>query len=214
MTVSGVPLNELGVPGNWHGVPPCWRAYFFLLRQEKVAKKKATPRSAPCGFLPLLGEPGGCGTRATPSNSPRRLPPARLRCSAPLMGTRKASTGNQRSLNCHCYGQPEKKPKIEILRSGVDALLLPLTRGRPGGGLVSGPLERCRATQAGAEKGRALFEGVARVAQPPRQTSSAGNPKGTDPGSPSFCLLFLGEARKSKTPRKGGTPSQLPKNNQ
>ncbi|MFZ2973899.1 MAG: hypothetical protein WA049_14790, partial [Ferribacterium limneticum] len=32
---------------------------------------------------------------------------------------------------------------------------------------------------------------------------------GTDPGSPSFCLLFLGEARKSETPRKGGTPSQL-----
>ena len=33
------PLNELGVP-------PCWRAYFFLLRQEKVAKKKATPGCA------------------------------------------------------------------------------------------------------------------------------------------------------------------------
>ena len=31
---------------------------------------------------------------------------------------------------------------------------------------------------------------------------------GTDLGSPSFCLLFLGEARKSETPRKGGTPSQ------
>ena len=28
------------------GVPPCWRAYFFLLRQEKVAKKKATPGCA------------------------------------------------------------------------------------------------------------------------------------------------------------------------
>ena len=34
---------------RWNGleVPPCWRAYFLLLRQEKVAKKKATPRSAP-----------------------------------------------------------------------------------------------------------------------------------------------------------------------
>ena len=77
-------LNELGIP-------PCGRAYFLLLRQKKVAKEKATPGSAPFGFLALLGTPGGCGTRATPSGSPHRLPPAFLRCSAPLMGTPKAS---------------------------------------------------------------------------------------------------------------------------
>jgi len=41
------------------------RAYFFLLRQEKVAKKKATPSCA-VGYADsptLLDEPGGCGTR-------------------------------------------------------------------------------------------------------------------------------------------------------
>ena len=41
---------------NGLGVPPCWRAYFFLLRQEKVAKKKATPGSAPAAPVP-------CATR-------------------------------------------------------------------------------------------------------------------------------------------------------
>jgi hypothetical protein len=42
-----VPVFFAGFLRNWLGVPPCWRAYFFLLRQEKVAKKKATPGSAP-----------------------------------------------------------------------------------------------------------------------------------------------------------------------
>ena len=41
----GAVLNERGSL-NRLGVPPCWRAYFFLLRQEKVAKKKATPGCA------------------------------------------------------------------------------------------------------------------------------------------------------------------------
>ena len=41
------------------------RAYFLLLRQNKVAKEKATPAYA-VGFadcLALLEAPGGCGTR-------------------------------------------------------------------------------------------------------------------------------------------------------
>ena len=89
---------EVGVSlFNWHGVPPCWRAYFLLLRQKKVAKEKATPGSAPFGFLPLLGGPwtrlrnSGCALRQSSPDCPR---PA-LRCSAPLMGTRKASTGSR-----------------------------------------------------------------------------------------------------------------------
>ena len=47
------------------GVPPCWRAYFLLCGQKKVAKEKATPGSAPgCARFPaLLGWRGGCATR-------------------------------------------------------------------------------------------------------------------------------------------------------
>ena len=57
------------------GVPPCWRAYFLLLRQKKVAKEKATPGYAVgyANFPALLETGGGCGTRATPSDSPRPL---------------------------------------------------------------------------------------------------------------------------------------------
>ncbi len=60
----GAVLNECGLL-NGLGVPPCWRAYFFLLRQEKVAKKKATPRSAP-----LRGSLRYSAHRAACQNSP------------------------------------------------------------------------------------------------------------------------------------------------
>ena len=47
------------------GVPPCWRTYFLLLRQKKVAKEKATPSYAvgDADSPALLEAPGGCGTR-------------------------------------------------------------------------------------------------------------------------------------------------------
>ena len=66
---------------NGLGVPPCWRAYFLLLRQKKVAKEKATPRSAPFGFLALLGRPGGLlnspAAQTTQADSPQPFSVAR-----------------------------------------------------------------------------------------------------------------------------------------
>ena len=69
-------LNELGVP-------PCWRAYFFLLRQEKVAKKKATPGYA-VGYAnspALLEGPGGLrnspAAQTTQAEGPRPFSVAR-----------------------------------------------------------------------------------------------------------------------------------------
>jgi hypothetical protein len=47
------------------------------------ARKEGDPIHRPLrGFPALLAGPGGCATRATRSNSARRLPPARLCCSA------------------------------------------------------------------------------------------------------------------------------------
>ena len=76
-----------GVPVNERGVPPCWRAYFLLLRQKKVAKEKATPGSVPAAPVP-------CATRdwrglrnsgfALRQSSPFSRQP--LRCSAPFKG--------------------------------------------------------------------------------------------------------------------------------
>ena len=71
-------------------VMPRQGSYFFLLVQAKVTKKKDTPLTAPSkerwGYPALLAMPGGCGTRASRSDSPRRLPPAWLRYSAVRRG--------------------------------------------------------------------------------------------------------------------------------
>ena len=113
-------LNELGVP-------PCWRAYFLLLRQKKVAKEKATPGAAPASPVPCATRNAGRQAKlACGSNNASRLPPAFLRCSAPSTGTRKASGFNRVAEKIDSYGQPEKKPKNEICRSGADALPGPL----------------------------------------------------------------------------------------
>ena len=70
---------------------------FFLLRQEKVTKKKATPalRGRLCR-LPCATQQAGrlrnSGLR--PSDSPRRLPPARFRRSALHEGEEKHTERN------------------------------------------------------------------------------------------------------------------------
>jgi hypothetical protein len=60
-----------------------------LLRQEKVTKKKPTPVCRPLrGYPALLDWSGGCGTRASCSDSPRRNPLTSLRYSAAHRGRR------------------------------------------------------------------------------------------------------------------------------
>ncbi len=148
--------------------------------------------------------PVPCATRnagrlaklACGSNNASRLPPAFLRCSAPSTGTRKASRLSHRAKENGFHGQPGKRPKNETPSLPTDVFPGPL-RGaeqrRKAGGLRRG-LSEGRSPEF---RSRPAF----RVAQ---GTGVAG----TEPGSPSFCLLFLGEARKSETPCKGGTPSQ------
>ncbi len=122
---------------RWLGVPPGGRAYFLLLRQKKVAKEKATPRSAPgvARSLALLVRPGGLPELACGSDMANRNPPARLRCSAPSTGTRKASTLNHVARSNGCYGQPPKQTQNKTATtSSTPALPLPLKKGRSGGG--------------------------------------------------------------------------------
>jgi hypothetical protein len=135
------------------GFPPCWRAYFFLLRQEKVAKKKATPRAAPATPVPCATRNAGRLAKLTcGSDNASRLPPAFLRCSAPSTGTPKASgfrrfaekadSCGQRSGNGNSFNSfnPPSPPCQGGVRPARHDLLLPLTRGRPGGGLLFNPL--------------------------------------------------------------------------
>ena len=154
-----VSSNWLGVPLNELGVPPCGRAYFLLLRQKKVAKEKATPRSAP-----LRG----------PERRPR-------------------STGVPKKIDSH--GQPEKKPKNEIHSLSVDAF--------------PGPLEGAEQRRGWRIKGEDCLRAKPEFRSPLQSRVAQGTPEGgTDPGSPFLCLLSFGEAKESKTPRKGGTPSK------
>ena len=182
------------------GFPPCWRAYFLLLRQKKVAKEKATPRAAPALPVPCATRKAGrLAKLACGSNNASRLPPAFLRCSAPSTGTRKASTRNRLAKKRDFHGQPEKTPKNEICYSGTQA------QAR----LVSpGPLRGAEQRRGWREKGEDCLRAQPEFRSPRQSRVAQGTgAAGTDPGSPSFCLLFLGEARKSKTPRKGGTPT-------
>jgi len=96
------------------------------------------------------------------SNNASRLPPARLRCSAPLKGPERRPGSASKTKNSLLRSTAKNGQKSNSLRHRFST------------GRLSGPLERCRATQAGADQGRALSEGEARVAQPPRQPSSAG----------------------------------------
>ena len=112
---------------------------FFLRRQEKVTKKKATPalrgqlRWLPCATREA-GRLRNSGLR--PSDSPRRLPPAPLRCSALHEG--------------------QIKPNGSLPQTAE----IPL--GFPHALCV---VEQRRAQR---EKGRGLSEGEARVPQPSR----------------------------------------------
>jgi hypothetical protein len=159
----------------------------FASPKESSQRKGDPSVGAPAGFLALLGEPGGSHELACGSNNANRLPPARLRCSAPRKGTRKASRNLAPSKELNAAIAQEVEPKVES-------------------GWFAGTLGRCRATQVLAEKGRGLFEGRSPEFRSPRQRRVAqGTPEGgTDPGSPFLCLLSFGEAKESETPRKGG----------
>ena len=179
-----------------HGFPPCWRAYFLLLRQKKVAKEKATPGAAPCGSLPLLGRPGGLlnspAAQTTQADSPRPACVAQRLPRGPQRRPRSTVVPQKAGF----HGQPEKKPKNEILCLIVDALPGPL------GGAEQRRVERKKGEDCLRAKPEFRSPRSNRVAQ---GTGAAG----TDPGSPFLCLLSFGEAKESKPPRKGGTPSQL-----
>ena len=98
------------------------------------------------------------------------------------------------------HGQPEKTAKNEICHSGTQAKTQVVSPG---------PLKGAEQRRGWRIKGEDCLRAKPEFRSPRQSRVAQGTgAAGTDPGSPSFCLLFLGEARKSETPRKGGTPSQ------
>jgi len=169
---------------------PDARAYFLFFGKKKVAKEKATPRSAPgCArSLALLGAPGGCGTRPCgPQTVLADFP--RHPCVAQRLsgGPQKASLLNGQGLNPVCFRSAR----------------------------FAGPLGRRRATQALADKGRALFEGQSPELRSPRQGRVAQGTRvaGADLGSPSsLATFFLAKQEESTPARQARNPAlQTPK---
>ncbi len=196
--VFAAPMGALEKPGLYLGFSafsdvyvsaPDARAYFLFDGKKKVAKEKATPGSASgCArSLALLAGPGGLPELACGSNKASRLPPARLRCSAPLKGP----TRRLGSINEYITGLLRSTAKNGQKSKSLQHLF---STGR-----FSGPLERCRATQGFADKGRALSEGQSPELRSPRESRVAQGTgaAGTDPGSPFLCLLSFGEAKES-----------------
>ncbi len=183
---------------------PDARAYFLLLRQKKVAKEKATPGSAPgCArSLALLGRPGGWlnspAAQTTPADCPR---PA---CVAQRLsgGPGKASRHDTSARDFICCGRPRK------------TAIFPRRPQRPH--RFTGPLERCRATQGFADKGRALSEGRSPQLRSPRETRVAqGTRQSRAPtqGWPFLWLLSFGHTKESTPAAKaepGASESQTP----
>ena len=153
------------------------RATFFLRRQEESSQRRRRPWvGAPSGFLALLGSPGGLPELACGSDKASRLPPARLRCSAPRKGPERRhgttdATHNARLPSDHWLGKC----------------------------WFGGARGRCRATQTLAEKGRGLFEGQSPEFRSPRRrrVAQGTGAAGTALGSPFLCVLSFGEAKES-----------------
>ncbi len=111
------------------------RAYFFLLRQEKVAKKKATPGYAVgvADFPALLATGGGCGTRAYgPQTVLALFPPA-----APLLGAPHGDPESKTSRSHHHFRAPSASARL----------------------VFPGPLRGAEQRRSAGGSRRALFEG-------------------------------------------------------
>ncbi len=164
----------LGFPDIELGVPPCWRAYFLLLRQKKVAKEKATPGYAVgCADFPALLETGGgCGTRPCgPQTVLALFPPA-----SPLLGAP--------------HGDPKNVPTQRANAQSTDGL--------------PGPLRGAEQRRLAGGSRLALSEPQASLASRPacRVAQGTGRSPAPTQGSPFLCLLSFGEAKESNAARK------------
>ena len=152
------------------GFRACGAPYFLLLRQKKVSKEKATLVDAPLRGVPCATRFGRGHPKSTSS-----------RCCASLRALRNSGPRPSDS------PRPLPPPTCVAQR---------LTRG------PKGVMERpaaCFSKRCAGSAGwvRAGFPRPVDSAEQ-RRVAQGTRAAGADAGSYSFCLLFLGEARKSK----------------
>ena len=190
---------------NWRfasitlGVPPCWRTYFLLLRQKKVAKEKATPGCAVgyANFPALLEEPGGCGTRGYAPQTVLAESPR------PFSVARRATRGPKNSQihafreKIECYGAPAKKTKNHPAHTPE---------------AFPGPLKGAEQRRNAGGFWLALSEPQASLASHPafRVAQGTGRSPAPHQGSPFLCLLSFGEAKESNAASKAEPQAKPP----
>jgi hypothetical protein len=196
---GGCPLSSGGVLLPGAGISARRRTYFLLLRQKKVSKEKATLLSASLRFAAgnlQCSIPAGVRRTRFAQTAAALVPPP-----SALLGAYRRGGSGQPSLrsapiSSSQYQQPI--PTTAALRAAV-AWWPSEAKARS----VSKPLCMRRGAERFADQGRSCLS-EASSADPAKREhrrlprSAA---KGSQTvGSPFFCLLFFGEAKKSRSP--------------
>ena len=167
---------------------------FSFASPKESSQRKGDPRVGALRVPCATRQSGRLAKLACGSNNASRNPPDRLRCSAPLMGTREASwTDGSAQEETSFSSQLRENSIVAFQRLSRDAL--------------PGPLRGAEQRRSAGGLRRALFEGQSPElrSRPTFRVAQGTRAAGTDPGSPFLCLLSFGEAKESETPRKGGT---------
>jgi hypothetical protein len=178
--------------------------HFLLRRQKKVSKEKATPLSASLryatGNLSCAGLAGNRSNSAIASNN-------RGSISRQTPATQAHTEGEKRiPLAALCATLPSCQSNSGSLRSNA--------RQSRASSAVPHAVMRRRVAQGAAGKEAQMFEPAGRVSAPPagpeQRSVPAAQRRVDESGSPSLCLLFLGEARESESPSgaRPGLPLQ------
>jgi hypothetical protein len=172
-------LFEVSSLVAWFGRVSARRpTHFLLLRQEKVSKEKASRSqgryAVPCAARVRWGR---VQTRFAQTCT-RPYPPA----TALLSPVTTALDTKLRSLVCGIVNSQYQFPLSETVSAA-----------RP-------PSRPCRAAQRRADQGGRMSERSEFATDPARREQRRVPRSGTVSGSPSLCLLSLGEARESESP--------------
>ena len=165
--------------------------YLLLLRQKKVTQEKATPFRRPFGVPCVARQAGRLRNSALrASDSPRRLPPARLCYSAVERGNPNGNFNTEPPVRA-LPGQT-KNTATRFARdctfSGVPFCAASVCRSNWDEG------EHCSSSAAAC----VLCKLLGRVAQPPNLAGKPKEPRrGGAAGCPSLGLLSLGQTRES-----------------
>jgi hypothetical protein len=183
--MSGSSRSILGVEffssQAWFGRVSARRPrHFSLLRQRKVPKRKASLSPGRCA-VPCAARFAGDARKLAALKQCAPLSPALLRCSARPHGMEESGRG----IGC----------RLALSGTG-DIRLFAVMRWRVAQGQAD-------------QGGRCLSEASSARPRLDRATQrTRSEAKGSASGSPFFCLLFFGEAKKSRAPAgaRPGTP--------